>query len=158
MVKDSITQTTIHPMAIVASGAELGVGVVVGPFCKIESGVRIGDRTEIHASAQILNNTTIGCDNVVYAGAILGGIPQDRKYDGQDTTLVIGDRNSFREHCTVHIGTPGGARVTRIGRDNLLMACSHVAHDCSIGDNVTMGNNVLCAGHVHIESSASISG
>lgn len=151
-------QTTIHPTAIVAPGAELGVGVAIGPFCIIDGGVRIGDRTQIHASAQVLNNTTIGCDNVIHSGAILGGVPQDRKYDGQDTVLVIGDRNSFREHCTVHIGTPGGARVTEIGSDNLMMACSHVAHDCSIGDGVTLGNNVLCAGHVHIESRASVSG
>ncbi|MFQ5503279.1 MAG: acyl-ACP--UDP-N-acetylglucosamine O-acyltransferase [Planctomycetota bacterium] len=152
--------TRIHPTAILGEGVELGQDVVIGPYCIIDSTVRIGDRTRVHSHAQILNHTSLGADNVVYPGSILGGIPQDRKFEGEETELCIGDRNVFREHCTVHLGTapPNGARVTRIGHDNLIMAGSHVAHDCRLEDRVTLGNNVLLAGHVQIESHATIGG
>ncbi|HHI78348.1 MAG TPA: acyl-ACP--UDP-N-acetylglucosamine O-acyltransferase [Planctomycetes bacterium] len=155
------TETRIHPTALVEKGVELGVGVEIGPFAILGEGVRIGDRTKVMGQAQILGRTTLGEDNVVFPGAILGCIPQDKKFRGEETRLVIGDRNHFREHCTAHRGTGrdhGGAGQTTIGNDNLLMACSHVAHDCILGDKVTMGNNVLLAGHVHVEEGATISG
>ncbi len=155
------TETRVHPTAFLEEGVELGVGVEVGPFAVLRAGVQIGDRTKVMGQAQILNRTLLGEENVVFPGAILGCIPQDKKFRGEDTRLVIGDRNHFREHCTAHIGTDkehGGAGQTTIGNDNLLMACSHVAHDCILGDKVTMGNNVLLAGHVHVEFGATISG
>jgi len=151
-------ETVVHPTALVAEGAELGQGVRIGPFAIIEEGVVIGDRTEVHGHAQILRGTTLGEDNVVYGAAILGGRPQDRKYSGEDSRLVIGDRNQIREQTTFHRGTRDGDMVTTVGSDCLFMAGCHVAHDCIIEDGVTMANNVLLAGHVHIQAGASIAG
>lgn len=157
-MSDPAGATRIHPTAIVHPEARIGRGVEIGAFCIVEATVKIGDGTRVEAHAQILGHTEIGAENRIFQGAVVGGIPQDRKFEGEPTRLVLGDRNHVRENVTLHLGTKAGAGITRIGNDNLIMACSHVAHDCVIEDNVTMGNNVLLAGHVHVCSGASISG
>lgn len=151
-------ETFIHPTALVDPKAELGVGVQVGPFTILEAGIQVGDGTQIHGHAQILRGTTLGAYNVIFPGAILGGIPQDRKYGGEESRLVIGDRNQIREQTTFHRGTEDGDLETNVGNDCLFMAGCHVAHDCRIEDDVTMANNVLLAGHVHIQKGASLAG
>ena len=158
VMKQETRETFIHPTALVDPGAELGQGVHVGPFAILEAGIQVGDRTELHGHTQILRGTTLGSDNVIFPGAILGGIPQDRKYGGEESRLVIGDRNQIREQTTFHRGTEEGGLETKVGNDCLFMAGCHVAHDCMIEDRVTMANNVLLAGHVHIEQGASLSG
>jgi UDP-N-acetylglucosamine acyltransferase len=150
--------TRIHRTAIVGEGAELGVEVEVGPYCVISGRARIGDRCRLHAHAQILNRVTLGCDNVVHAGAVIGDTPQDRSYQGEETETIVGDGNQVREHVTIQMGTSKGGGVTRVGGGSLLMVGAHVAHDCVLGDNLTLGNSVMLAGHVHIEDGATIAG
>lgn len=149
----------IHPLAHVDAGAVLGEGTVVGAFCVIEAGVTIGRDCEIRSHAAIVGpGTTLGDRNVVHEGSVLGGPPQDKKYHGESVRLVIGHDNTFREHVTVHRGTPGGGALTQIGDRNLFLAASHVAHDCSVGHDVILSNNVLLAGHVLVEDRAILNG
>lgn len=150
--------TAIHPTAIVDPGAELDPSVSVGPFAVIGPRVRIGAGTSIGAHCVIEGRTTIGRDNRIFQFASLGAIPQDRKYAGESTELVIGDRNLIREFCTFNLGTVQDAGATRIGDDNWIMAYVHIAHDCQIGSQVTMANNTTLAGHVHIGDWATIGG
>jgi len=150
--------TRIHPTAVVASGAELGEDVEIGPHCVIGQDVRIGDRTRIGSQVVVDGVTTIGEENVIVGQASLGGPPQDLSYRGEATRLVIGDRNTVREFVTINRGTIKGGGFTRVGSGNLLMACSHVAHDCEIEDNVILGNGVLLAGHTLVERNVNISG
>lgn len=147
----------IHPQALVSPGAELGSGVSVGPFAVIEDGVRVGDGTRIQASAYLCSGTTLGRDNVVHMGAVLGHEPQDRGYGGAPTRVVIGDRNIFREGSTVHRGTAPDTE-TRIGSDCFFMANSHAAHNCRVGDGVTLANGALLGGHVEVGDGAFLSG
>ncbi len=151
-------QTKIHPTALIAPGAELGIDVEIGPYCVVGSNVRIGDRTKIGAHVVIDGVTTIGEDNLIVGQAGLGGPPQDLSYKGEPTQLVIGDRNTIREFVTINRGTVKGGGVTQIGSDCLLMACSHVAHDCDLRDRIILANNVLLAGHVFVGENANISG
>lgn len=148
----------VHPTAIVESGAELGIGVEIGPYAVIGPRAKIGDRTKLHAHAQIMNRVTLGPDNEIFPGVILGGSPQDRTHHGEDAEVVIGARNQIREYCTVHVGTERENGLTQIGNDNLIMGGSHVAHDCQLGNWVTISNNTMIAGHVRIEDYASVSG
>jgi UDP-N-acetylglucosamine acyltransferase len=148
----------IHPMAAVAPGAELGVGVEIGPYSVIGPNVRIGDRTRVGPQVVIDGHTTIGEDNDILGQANLGGAPQDLSYRDEATQLAIGDRNTIREFVTINRGTVKGGGLTRLGSDSLLMACCHVAHDCELADHVILGNNVLLAGHVSVEEFANISG
>jgi UDP-N-acetylglucosamine acyltransferase len=150
--------TSIHPTAVVSPGAEIGVEVEIGPYCVVGPRVRIGDRTKIGPQVVIDGVTRIGEDNRVVGQANLGGPPQDLSYKGEPTELEIGSRNTIREFVTINRGTIKGGGITRIGNDCLLMACCHVAHDCEVGDRIIMGNNVLLAGHVRVESFANISG
>lgn len=152
------TSTRIHPMAIVEDGAQLGVGVEIGAFCLISAKAVIGENCRILAGSQILGNTTLGPDNEVHAGAVLGGTPQDRTYHGEETRLVIGARNKIRENVTIHSATSKQDGVTIIGDDNLIMGGTHIAHDCRLGDEITIGNNSLLAGHVVIEDKVTVSG
>ena len=138
----------IHSAAIVASGADLGEGVEVGPFAVIEDGVVVGAGTRIEAHAMVRRGTYLGVNNVVHPFAVLGGEPQDRRHAGDATSLEIGDSNIFREHVTVHKGTAHGGGVTRIGSHGLFMVGAHVAHDCRIGDAVILANATLLGGHV----------
>ena len=138
----------IDPRAVVSPQAELAPDVTVGPFSVIGPQVRIGARTRIASHAVINGPTTIGADNAIFQFASIGDAPQDKKYKGEPTRLEIGDRNVFREgthHQPRHSAQDG---VTRIGNDNLFMACSHVAHDCQVGNNVVMTNYTALAGHV----------
>ncbi len=151
-------QTNIHPSAIVHPGAYLGTGVAVGPFAIIEDCVHIGDETIIDAGAQIKRFTTLGAKNHVHSMACVGGEPQDLKFGGEESTLVIGDRNRIREFSTIHRGTEGGGGVTRVGSDNLLMAYSHIAHDCVVGDNNVLANAATLAGHVTVGNEVVVGG
>jgi len=144
----------IHPTAVVDPAAELAAGVVVGPHAVIGAEVVIGEGTEIGAGAQIEGPTRIGCENRISGHAAIGFAPQDLKHRGERVTLEIGDRNQFREFCTVHRGTAPGGGVTRIGSDCLFMVYSHVAHDCVVGDRVIFANCGTLAGHVEVGDDA----
>ena len=150
--------TSVHPTAFVAPGAELDPSVVVGPFCYVGSRVRIGAGTILGPHVVVQGKTTIGERNHFVGQAAIGGKPQDLKYTGEESALVIGDDNVVREFVTINIGTAAGSWVTSVGNQNLIMACAHVAHDCVIEDEVIIGNNVLLAGHVRIEDQSIISG
>jgi UDP-N-acetylglucosamine acyltransferase len=140
----------IDARAVVSPQAELAPDVSVGPFSVIGPQVRIGARSVIGPHAVINGPTTLGADNRVFQFASLGDAPQDKKYRGEPTLLTIGDRNVFRESCTINRGTAGDKGVTRIGDDNLFMAYSHVAHDCVIGANTVFANCASLGGHVEI--------
>ena len=147
----------VHPSAIVDGSAELSEGVVIGPFCYVESGVVLGQGCRLDSHATIKTGTTLGSNNFVGQGAVIGGDPQDRKYKGEPTFLEIGDRNVFREYVTIHKATGEGKR-TVIGNDCFLMAHCHIGHNSILDDFVTMANAVSVAGHVTIESYANIGG
>ena len=141
----------IHPTAVVDRHAELDSTVQVAPYAVIGAKVKIGPRTRVGPHAVIEGDTTIGADNVVFQFASVGAIPQDLKYAGEATRLVIGDANQIREFTTVHIGTAAGGGVTRLGNRCLLMANSHVAHDVQLGDGCILANSTALAGHVVVE-------
>jgi UDP-N-acetylglucosamine acyltransferase len=147
----------IHPMALVDPGARLGVDVVVGPGSIVGPHVTIGDRTRIDGHALVTGWTTLGAENHVHHGAVLGSPPQDLKYSGQPSHLVIGDRNVFREYVTANLATEPG-EATRIGSDGLFMAYAHVAHNCAIGDRVVIANAVQLAGYVVVDDWAIVGG
>lgn len=140
----------IDPRAVISPQAELAPDVTVGAFTVIGAGVQIGPRTWIGPHAVINGPTRIGADNKIFQFASLGDAPQDKKYKGEPTRLEIGDRNVFREFVTVNRGTIHDRSLTRIGDDNLLMAYSHVAHDCQLGDKIVMSNCATLGGHVRI--------
>ena len=147
----------IHPTAIVSDGAELGDGVRVGPGAIIEGPSRIGPGTMVGPYAYIGPNTEMGRDNQVHIGAVIGHVPQDFHFQGGVSYCLIGDRNVFREHCTVHRSSREG-EATVIGNDCMLMALSHVAHDCVLGDHVNLANGVLLAGHARLGDRVFLSG
>lgn len=149
---------TIHPLALVEEGAQLAEGVVVGPFCHVAASARVGARTRLVSNVVVGPHTTLGADNVVHPGAVIGGDPQDRSYRGEPTTLEIGDGNLLRECVTINRGTVKGGGHTRVGHRNMLMACSHVGHDCVLGNEIIIANTVLIAGHVHVGDRAVLSG
>jgi UDP-N-acetylglucosamine acyltransferase len=150
--------TDIHPTAIVAAEAELDGSVSVGPYAVIGPGVQIGAGTTIGAHTVIKGAATIGCDNRIFQFASIGEDPQDKKYRGEPTRLEIGDRNTFREFCTINRGTAQDGGVTRIGNDNWIMAYVHVAHDCTVGNDVIFSNNATLAGHVRVDDHVICSG
>ena len=148
----------IDARAIVAADAELAPDVTVGPFSIIGPQVRIGARTVIGPHAVVNGPTTIGADNRIFQFASIGDAPQDKKYQGEPTRLTIGDRNVFRESCTINRGTTHDQGVTRIGNDNLFMAYSHVAHDCVVGDNTVFANCAALGGHVEVGDGVIVGG
>lgn len=148
----------IHPTAIVDPSAELAEGVRVGPYCIVGPKVTIGANTELRGHVVVESHTRIGQECVLFHFACVGGTPQDRKFRGEITWCEVGDRNHIREHVTVHRGTGNGGGLTRIGSDNLIMAGSHVAHDCCIGSFCTIANETMLAGHVLVEDGATIAG
>lgn len=148
----------IHPSAVIDADCEIAAGVSIGPFCVIGAGVSIGRGTGIASHVVIQGRTTIGEDNRIFQFASIGEMPQDKKYAGEDTLLQIGDRNTIREYATIHRGTVQDQGVTSVGNDNLLMAYTHVAHDCRLGDHVIMSNGASLAGHVVIDDYATLSG
>lgn len=141
----------IHPTAIVDPKAELDASVTVGPYALVGPHVRIAAGTSIGPHCVIEGRTTIGRDNRVFQFVSLGSVNQDKKYRGEPCELVIGDRNTIREYSTYHIGTVQGGGVTRLGNDNLMMAYTHLAHDCVVGSNTIFANNAQIAGHVVVD-------
>lgn len=148
----------IHPTAVIDPDAELDPGVSVGPYCVIGPQVRIGKGTRVGPHTVIQGPSRIGQDNQIFQFASVGEAPQDKKYSGEATSLEIGNRNVIREYATIHRGTVQDAFTTRIGNDNLLMAYTHVAHDCQIGDHVIMANAASLGGHVHVQDWAILGG
>ena len=140
----------MHPTALVAPGARLGAEVEVGPFCTIGPDVTLADRVRLVSHVVVEGITEVGEDTLVHPFAVLGGAPQHLAHKGERTQLVIGARNRIREHVTMHAGTVLGGGVTTVGSDSLYMVASHVAHDCVVGDHVTLANNATLGGHVHV--------
>ena len=149
---------TVHPTAIVDPQAQLAGGVEIGPYTIIGPHVVIGRNTRIASSCVIDGRTTIGAECQIFTGAIIGSVPQDLKYKGEPSQLIIGDRNRFREYVTINPGTSGGGSKTIIGDDNLVMAYAHIAHDCTIGNRVIIANNGSLAGHIIVEDRAILGG
>ncbi len=150
--------TAVHATAVVEPGARLGDGVAIGPYCIVGGEVEIGDRTRLESHVVLGGRTRIGSDGHIFPFASIGLRPQDLKYKGEPSELVIGSHNVIREHVTINPGTEGGGMVTRIGNHCLLMVGAHVAHDCTLGDHVIMANNATLGGHVVIEDYAILGG
>jgi len=148
----------IDPRAIIAPDAVIGEGAEVGPYTIIGPGVRIGAGSWIGPHAVINGPTILGRDNKVFQFASIGDAPQDKKYRGEPTRLEVGDRNVFREFCSINRGTAGGRAVTKIGDDNLFMSYSHVGHDCIVGSQCVMSNCTALAGHVELGDWVILSG
>ena len=148
----------IHPTAIVDESARLGEGVRIGPYSVIGPGVEIGDGCEIGSHVVVARNTRMGRGNKIFQFASVGEDPQDKKYAGEETWLEIGDHNVIREYATLHRGTVQDGGVTRIGSHNLLMAYTHVAHDCRIGDHTILANAASLGGHVEVHDWAILGG
>jgi len=147
----------IHPSAVVMTGAEIGAGTLVGPNAVVGAQVRLGEGCRVGASAVIDGRTDIGDGTEIFPFASIGQIPQDLKFKGEDSSLVIGKRNIFREFVTIHRGTRGGGGVTTIGDQNVFMAYAHVAHDCHIGNDTIIGHAATLGGHVYVDDFAIIS-
>ncbi|MBI3441366.1 MAG: acyl-ACP--UDP-N-acetylglucosamine O-acyltransferase [Proteobacteria bacterium] len=148
----------LHPTAVIEKGAELGTGVKIGPYCVVGAHVRLGNGVELKSHVAVDGYTTIGDETVVFPFASLGHAPQDLKYKGEKSELLIGKRNSIREHVTMNPGTAGDKMKTVVGDDCLFMMASHVAHDCVIGNNVILANNATLAGHVEVGDFSIIGG
>lgn len=158
MASDDRPSAQIHPTAVVAGGARLGKGVVIGPFCVVGAEVSLDDGVTLKSHVVVDGKTEIGADTAVFPFASLGTRPQDLKYRGEPTRLIIGARNQIREHVTMNPGTEGGGGVTRVGDDGLFMMGSHVGHDCQVGDTVILANNATLAGHVEVGDFAVLGG
>ena len=149
---------SIHPTAVVEPGAKIDPTCEIGPYAIVGGNVALGPKCVLAAHATVKGHTTLGAGNRVFSHAVIGEIPQDLKYGGEPTRLVVGDRNTFRECATINIGTVGGGGVTTIGNGCLFMAYSHVGHDCTIGDGAIIANSVALAGHILIEDHVHIGG
>lgn len=148
----------IHPTAFVEDGAQLGEGCVIGPFCLVGADVVLGDRVELKSHVVVTGQTRIGEETIVFPFAVIGEIPQDLKFKGEQSQLEIGARNRIREHVTMNVGTQAGGGVTRVGDDGLFMAGAHIAHDAQVGDRVIVVNNAAVAGHCVLEDDVIIGG
>lgn len=148
----------IHERAIVDSKAKVHENVQIGPYAFIDAGVEILPGTRIDPHVVIKGPTTIGRDNHIYQFASIGDDPQDKKYAGEPTSLTIGDNNTIREYCTINRGTVQDEGVTRVGSDNWIMAYTHIAHDCVVGDGTIFANNASIAGHVRVGDFAILGG
>ncbi len=146
----SAVSKMIHPTAVIEQGAQLGQDVKIGPYCVVGPHVRLGDRVELKSHVVVDGYTTIGAETIVWPFASLGHQPQDLKFKGEKSELIIGARNKIREHVTMNPGTEGGGMKTVVGDNCLFMAASHVAHDCKVGNNVILANNATLAGHVEV--------
>ena len=151
-----MSEAWIDPRAVVHEDAELGADVFVGPFCVVGAGVALGDRTRLESHVVLDGKLTLGPDCTVAPFASLGGPPQDLKYNGEPTAVEIGARNLIKEYVTISRGTVGGGGVTRIGDDNLVMAYTHLAHDCQVGSRVVFANQATLAGHVEVGDDATV--
>jgi UDP-N-acetylglucosamine acyltransferase len=147
----------IHPLSVVHSAARVHPSVEVGPFCVIDENVTVGEGCRLEAGVRLCGHTTIGSGNVFHTGCVIGDAPQDLKYKGEPTRLVIGDQNVFREHATVHRSNKV-SEATTVGSNNLFMAGAHVGHNSSVGNHVVVANGALLGGHVTVGDRAFISG
>ncbi|WP_440652498.1 acyl-ACP--UDP-N-acetylglucosamine O-acyltransferase [Candidatus Pelagibacter sp. HIMB1542] len=148
----------IHKTAIVDSNAKISVNTKIGPYSVIGPDVEIGEGTVVQSHVNITGNTIIGRNNKIYPFASIGNDPQDLKFRGEKTSLEIGDNNKIREYVTINPGTEGGGGKTQVGNNCLFMVSSHIAHDCIVGDNVILANNVPLGGHAHVDDNAIIGG
>ena len=148
----------IHKSAIIDSNSKISSNVQIGPFTVIGPNVEIGDGTIIQSHVNITGHTVIGKNNKIFPFASIGNIPQDLKYNGEETKLIIGDGNTIRENTTINTGTVGGGGLTKIGNNSLLMIGVHIAHDCLIGNNVVIANSAAIAGHAVIDDDVIIGG
>ena len=152
-----MNDTNIHPSAVIEEGAQIGAGCKIGPFCVVGPDVVLHDNVELKSHVVITGQTEIDRGALFFL-CCLGEIPQDKKFGGEKTKLIIGERNRIREHVTMNPGTEGGGGVTRIGNDGLFMAGCHVAHDAQIGNNVILVNSAAVAGHCILEDNVIIGG
>ena len=148
----------VHPSAMIEEGARLGAGVRVGPFCMVGADVTLHDGVEVKSHAVVTGWTEVGADTVIFPFATVGEVPQDLKYSGEKTRLIIGARGRIREGATLNTGTAGGGGVTRVGDDCLLMTGAHVGHDAQLGHRVILANQVAIAGHCQIGDDVIIGG
>lgn len=148
----------VHPTAIVEDGARIGAGCVIGPWCRVGRDVVLGPGVQLGSHVVVEGRTEIGEGTRVWPFACLGAQPQDLKFAGEDSALIIGARNMIREHVTMNPGTEGGGGVTSVGDDCLFMASTHVGHDCRVGSGVILANNVPLGGHVEVQDRAIVGG
>ncbi len=153
-----MTDSKIHPTAIIEEGAQIGTGCSIGPYCIVGPDVTLGDNITLKAHVVVDGRTTIGEGTTIYPFASIGTAPQDLKYHGEASELIIGKNNTIREHATMNPGTESGGMKTIVGDNGLFMMATHVAHDCEIGDHVIMANNATLGGHVKVGDRALIGG
>lgn len=153
-----MSAAVIHPSAVIEEGAQIADGCTVGPFCHIGPEVVLEKGVTLKSHVVVTGDTVIGEDTLIHSFAVIGDIPQDKKFGGERTKLVVGKRNRIREHVTMNAGTAGGGGLTKVGDDGLFMAGCHVAHDCIIGNNVILVNNSAVAGHCIIEDDVIVGG
>ncbi|SFE07934.1 acyl-ACP--UDP-N-acetylglucosamine O-acyltransferase [Roseivivax sediminis] len=153
-----MSDPVIHPSAVVEPGATIGPGCEIGPFCHIGPEVTLGPDCVLKSHVVVTGETEVGEGTTIFPFAVIGEVPQDLKFRGEKTRLVIGKRNRIREHVTMNCGTEGGGGVTRVGDDGLFMAGCHVAHDAQVGNNVILVNNSALAGHCVLEDEVIIGG
>ena len=148
----------IHHTAIINKKSKISETVEIGPYCTIGPDVELGPNTKLHSHVNLVGNTKFGKNNEIFPFTSIGTEPQDLKYEGEKNSIIIGDNNKFREYVNINPGTSQGGSVTKIGNNNLLMVYTHVAHDCDIGNNIVLANNVQVGGHVSIHDNAIIGG
>ena len=148
----------IHHTAIINKKSKISETVEIGPYCTIGPDVELGSNTKLHSHVNIVGNTKFGKNNEIFPFTSIGTEPQDLKYKGEKNSIIIGDNNKFREYVNINPGTSQGGAVTKIGNNNLLMVYCHIAHDCDIGNNIVLANNVQVGGHVSIHDNAIIGG
>ena len=148
----------IHPTAIVDNKSKISENAEIGPYCVIGPEVEIGSFSKLHSHISIKGNTKIGKNNEIFPFVSIGTSPQDLKYKGEKNSIIIGDNNKLREYVNINPGTSKGGTITRLGNNNLLMVYCHVAHDCNLGNNIVLANNVQVGGHVKIEDNAIVGG
>ena len=153
-----MSNSTIHPTAVIDDNATIGENCQIGPFCVVGEHVKLGDNVTLKSHVVVDGHTTVGAGTTIYPFASIGHAPQDLKYHGEPSELIIGENNTIREHATMNPGTEDGGMKTVVGDNNLFMMATHVAHDCIIGNNVIMANNATLGGHVVVGDRALIGG
>ena len=148
----------IHHTAIVDKNSKISENVEIGPYCIVGPNVELGSNTKLHSHVSINGTTKIGKNNEIFPFVSIGTPPQDLKYKGEENSIIVGDNNKLREYVNINPGTSQGGTITKLGSNNLLMVYCHVAHDCTLGDNIVLANNVQVGGHVTIEDYAIVGG
>jgi len=152
------SKASVHPSSVIEDGAVIGDGCEIGPFCHVGPKVELCEGVKLRSHVVVTGDTIVGPDTVIFSFASIGEIPQDLKFKGEATKLLIGARNRIREHVTMNTGTNGGGGLTKIGDDGLFMAGCHIAHDCIIGNNVIVVNQAAIAGHCVLEDDVIVGG